>query len=90
MTRIIEFVGDMPQNPHIFEGDSWAYYLGEIVELPPLEEDTSPRWQAEVLEIVPLSEYYERERERIESDRALTEARCNVNAYELFLYSGGA
>lgn len=90
MTRTIEFAGEMPHNPHIFEGDRWVYYLGEIVELPPHEDMPDvKRWRAELLECVPLSEYYERERARIAGDMTLVEARCNTTAYELMLMSGG-
>lgn len=86
--KIMEFIGEKPNNPHIFEGDKWAYYLGEIVELPPYEDSDEPRWQAELIEVVPLSEYYERERARLAVDMSLVEARCNTNAYELMLLGG--
>lgn len=89
--KIMEFLGEKPNNPHIFEGDRWVYYLGEIVELPPYEDSDEPRWQAELIEVVPLSEYYERERTRLAVDMSLTEARCNVTAFEYALmYGGGA
>ena len=93
MTRIIEMVGDEPQNPLVFEEDKWAYYLNNITEVQPPEDmdDGLKHWRAEVVEVVPLSEYYARERSRIATDMSLTEARCNVTAFEYALmYGGGA
>lgn len=87
--KIMEFIGDKPHNPHIFEGDKWVYYLGEIVELEPYEDMPDvKRWQAELIECVPLAEYYKRERERLATDMTLVEARCNTTAYELILMGG--
>lgn len=83
MTRIIEMVGDEPQNPLVFEGDKWAYYLNNITEVQPPEDmdDGQKHWRAEVVEVVPLSEYYARERQA----RDLGDAQTLTAAYELTL-----
>lgn len=81
--RIIEMVGDEPQNPLVFEGDKWAYYLTSIEEVQPPEDmdDGQKHWRAEVAEVVPLSEYYARERQA----RDLGDAQTLTAAYELTL-----
>lgn len=81
--RIIELVGEMPRNPLIFEGDSLAYYLSNITEVQPPEDmdDGQKHWKAEVDEVVPLSEYYSRERDA----RDLADAMTLTTGYELAL-----
>lgn len=81
--QYIEMAGECPSNPLVFEGDKWAYYLDNIVEIQPPEDmdDGQKHWRAEVVEIVPLSEYYKREREA----RDLGDAQTLTASYELTL-----
>lgn len=90
--KIIEMVGECPPNPLVYDGDKWAYYLDNIIEVQPPEDmdDGQKHWQAEIVEVVPLSEYYARERERIASEISLSEARGAVTAWNLILASQGA
>lgn len=81
--KIIEMVGECPPNPLVYDGDKWAYYLDNIIEVQPPEDmdDGQKHWQAEIVEVVPLSEYYKREREA----RDLGDAQTLTASYELTL-----